>query len=637
MYTTTQAKEGDAEITIELKDNETGEIIGDLNKRVDNLETMHGDLEKIFDNEQQLNTVASVVASMKQDMTYLETVKKHEDDINEVRNELNAVETISNQNFQTLENEKADKTHTHSITLYNGDDDGIELEDVVEQIPKQSIAFLTGQTEKWSTMILFKAADWRCVGIEIPKAVSNYINVLFAGNLNTNIKYARKIPVCDTNDKIDKKYLPDHSHEQYMLKTDYEPYDDNELKSLIDGKANTNHSHEQYLLKTDYEKYDDTEIRTLIDGKLTCMSYDLQPLTDIYSTIPNVSLSMFSNTSEEYTTNILFKLNESRSFGFEVKKWVNDYIKIWFCGDNGTVAGSRKIPVCDTNDKIDKKYLPSHTHTVADIEGIDSKLNNKADIDYYANDKIDDVISMIPNQTMTYWQSQTEDYSTTILFKAADYRNVGFEIPKGPANYINVLFNGNSATTNLSNMRKIPVCGTDDKININYLPIDMIYPIGSVFQGTSSPSFGSWKKIGYHGYFENRLERSEGKYFVYSRLHGSILSVDIRNWTANTTPAKFSITELGLDWCGNVVLLYLESYIVGMTYTMKDDLVQNIDVRAYREGTQTLCIDFNYDSSDKTNTIVHIQRDLIDFRKGEEQYTLPSSWNSVYYDFQRTV
>ena len=102
MYTTTQAKEGDAEIKIELNDSETEELIGDLNKRVDNLETIHGDLEKIFDNEQQLNTVASVVASMKQDISYLETINKHNNDITSIRNELNTIEEIADKNFDTL-------------------------------------------------------------------------------------------------------------------------------------------------------------------------------------------------------------------------------------------------------------------------------------------------------------------------------------------------------------------------------------------------------------------------------------------------------------------------------------------------------------------------------------------------------
>ena len=85
-------------------------------------------------------------------------------------------------------------------------------------------------------------------------------------------------------------------------------------------------------------------------------------------------------------------MSSVRCFGFEVKKWAQDYIRVWFAGSDEKVNGVRKIPVCDEDEKINSKYIPdvyaakehsheeytakNHTHSSSDITDLSDRLSS---------------------------------------------------------------------------------------------------------------------------------------------------------------------------------------------------------------------------------------------------------------------
>ena len=163
-------------------------------------------------------------------------------------------------------------------------------------------------------------------------------------------------PYDDTEIKnmiIDKA---DIEHEHVLADImDYEPYDDTELRELIDTKSNNEHTHDIKDI-IDYKPYDDTEVRNLIKTKPTIYTYtSMEDMMTDWDNIPDNSIAVSSQGPGNLSATFTYKYNEWRSLSFNVPKLEANYLWTRFQGDNDPWSSPsvwRKIPVLTNDNRL---------------------------------------------------------------------------------------------------------------------------------------------------------------------------------------------------------------------------------------------------------------------------------------------
>ena len=327
-----------------------------------------------------------------------------------------------------------------------------------------------------------------------------------------------------------------------------------DVQDQIDKKADKDHTHTISDI-TDYEPYDDTEVRTLIDNRMQVTSYStLDEVMNNWRSITYPSIVFTDDGPESYTSTIIIKQNGSRSLCISSNKSIRDHIWIKFQGTDGKDTWNnsspwRKIPVLDTTDNIicnnvkadnetrlktlevniNDKSDKDHVHNINDIEGYEqyddtevrTLINNKIPvISYNTMDELMSNWKNITSPSVLFASDGPEQYTSTIVIKQNDSRSLCLSMNKNEHDYIWLRFQGKGSDndwTNASPWRKIPLLDTTDNIVCNNVKadnedrikvleskfanmIDMFYPVGSIYTSMNNTSpetlfGGTWTQI----------------------------------------------------------------------------------------------------------------------------------------------
>ena len=377
--------------------------------------------------------------------------------------------------------------------------------------------------------------------------------------------YITKTDMEPIREELTNKSDSNHTHNITDI-TDYEPYDDTELKGMINEKANTNHTHNiaditnlQSTLNnkanashthnladiTDYEPFDDTELKGLINGRIPMFQYStFDDINTNWHNIPSPSIIFAGDGPEQYTATMIIKQNDSRSLCLATNKGEKDYIWFRFQGwssnnDWSDARPWRKIPLFQNNNLIannlkadnetrlaaveSNKANTNHTHNIADITDLQSTLNNKANTNHTHNiaditdyepyddtelkslvngkantnhihtiaditdlqstlnsrmpmfqyntfDDIKNDWSNIPYPSIIFTGEGPEDLTATMIIKQYPWRSLCLSTHKKERDYIWVRFQGehkDNNWTNASDWRKIPLVKNNNLIANN--------------------------------------------------------------------------------------------------------------------------------------------------------------------------
>ena len=171
------------------------------------------------------------------------------------------------------------------------------------------------------------------------------------------------------------------------------------VQEQLDKKADKDHDHDDVYSKldhthttndiTDYEPYDDTEVRELIDERVTKKLYtSMDDIINDWSNIPDNTIVLSTQGADTWSATFTYKYNEHRSLSFTIPKDEKDYLWTRFQGSSNNAWSNasvwRKIPVLTTSDNLvcnnvkedneirlknleETSSTKDHTHTIADI------------------------------------------------------------------------------------------------------------------------------------------------------------------------------------------------------------------------------------------------------------------------------
>ena len=309
---------------------------------------------------------------------------------------------------------KANKEHTHDIsdiTDYKPYND-TELRNLIKTKPTiyiyqtfedakanwynisaySLVIIKEGPEPYMNTLIVRGASEHRSMILGMSKVEKDYIWVKFQGDDATPwLKESpwRKIPVLTTSDnlicnnvKADNetrlKALENHKHTIEDI-TGYEPYDDTELRELIDTKSNNEHTHDIKDI-IDYKPYDDTDLRNLIKTKPTIYTYtSMDDMMTDWDNIPDNSIAVSSQGPGNLSATFTYKYNEWRSLSFNVPKIEANYLWTRFQGDHDPWSSPsiwRKIPVLTNDDRLKINMSGDRSTYVSSVEIYNSNLIN---------------------------------------------------------------------------------------------------------------------------------------------------------------------------------------------------------------------------------------------------------------------
>ena len=191
----------------------------------------------------------------------------------------------------------------------------------------------------------------------------------------------------------------------------YEPYDDTELRELINTKANNQHTHNiedikgyvpneyddtelkqmiiakadiehEHVLSDilDYEPYDDTEIKNLIKTKSTIYNYStLDEVKNNWSVIDNHSFIITHDGPDQYTNTLIVRgENEHRCLILGMPKIERDYMFVKFLGNDTTPwkqeSPWRKIPVLTKDEALKINMTGNRSEWNKPLEMYHSKM-----------------------------------------------------------------------------------------------------------------------------------------------------------------------------------------------------------------------------------------------------------------------
>ena len=355
------------------------------------------------------------------------------------------------------------------------------------------------------------------------------LNALRIGGL----KYLNNILIDDilTTDELNEVYkILDQLKNELLNKADkihkHDIADVNNLQSVLNDKADKEHTHKISDI-TDYEPYDDTEVRELIDERVTKKLYtSMDDIINDWINIPDNTIVLSTQGADQWSATFTYKYNAHRSLSFTIPKDEKDYLWTRFQGSNNNAWSNasvwRKIPVLTTSDNLvcnnvkedneirlknleETSSTKGHKHTLADVvdfepyddtdikAGITTLQNttnkhteqiaNKADKDHTHDDRYAPIISYptiedmiiewgnIPNNSIIVTNQGADQLSSTFTFKGSLWRSLTFTVPKITQNYLWTRFQGDGDPwTTPSPWRKIPLLDLDSKLIPDMLP-----------------------------------------------------------------------------------------------------------------------------------------------------------------------
>ena len=185
------------------------------------------------------------------------------------------------------------------------------------------------------------------------------LNALRIGGL----KYLNNILIDDilTTVELNEVYkILDQLKNELLNKADkihkHDIADVNNLQSVLNDKADKEHTHKISDI-TDYEPYDDTEVRELIDERVTKKLYtSMDDIINDWINIPDNTIVLSTQGADQWSATFTYKYNTHRSLSFTIPKDEKDYLWTRFQGSNNNAWSNasvwRKIPVLTTSDNL---------------------------------------------------------------------------------------------------------------------------------------------------------------------------------------------------------------------------------------------------------------------------------------------
>ena len=185
------------------------------------------------------------------------------------------------------------------------------------------------------------------------------LNALRIGGL----KYLNNILIDDilTTVELNEVYkILDQLKNELLNKADkihkHDIADVNNLQSVLNDKADKEHTHKISDI-TDYEPYDDTEVRELIDERVTKKLYtSMDDIINDWINIPDNTIVLSTQGADQWSATFTYKYNAHRSLSFTIPKDEKDYLWTRFQGSNNNAWSNasvwRKIPVLTTSDNL---------------------------------------------------------------------------------------------------------------------------------------------------------------------------------------------------------------------------------------------------------------------------------------------
>ena len=240
--------------------------------------------------------------------------------------------------------------------------------------PVNSIIYTNDGPVNYCAAITFKLNDHRCLSLTLQKNSADYIYTRFSGGSEWSGDSGwRKIPLLKNDNIVCNNIKADN---------------ETRLKAVESNKSDKGHTHVLSEI-TDYTPYDDTEVRSLIAVRPEVISYEtIDNMIDDWNSIPDNSIAVSRQGADQWSATFTYKYNTYRALTFTVPKDEKDFLWTMFMGESNTPWSKRsvwrKIPVLTTDDNLvcnnvkadnerrlkaleDTSSVKGHTHTVSEI------------------------------------------------------------------------------------------------------------------------------------------------------------------------------------------------------------------------------------------------------------------------------